>query len=329
MPKEKSLIDDILPVPVKERSELGKVTISLDGQDEITLVGVVYGLEHVVRGEGFEAKLFLDHYNQRIRILEYQATDYEAMILRIRALSEKNGFDKIICIARRKDWQQFLRHGYVLEAVLKYFYDREDGFIVSKFRSQERLYSPNLMEEILLIEKIMASERVVKSRGLVADCELRLARTEDIPELIKLYRSIFATYPSPLLYEHYLSTVFSKENLFAVVTRGKQIVAAASAELNPPQKAAELTDCATLPSERGAGHMSVILKFLENEIRGRGYRCAYTLARSRSFGMNQVFYRLNYEFLGRLVNNCDIYGTYEDMNLWVKDLTDSPEHTLS
>ncbi len=36
--------------------------------------------------------------------------------------------------------------------------------------------------------------------------------------------------------------------------------------------------------------------------------------------MNNVFHRLGYEFNGRLVNNCDIFGAYEDMNIWVKDL---------
>jgi hypothetical protein len=44
------------------------------------------------------------------------------------------------------------------------------------------------------------------------------------------------------------------------------------------------------------------------------------MARARSFGMNMVFYQLGYEFNGRLVNNCDIHGGYEDMNIWVKDL---------
>ena len=29
-------------------------------------------------------------------------------------------------------------------------------------------------------------------------------------------------------------------------------------------------------------------------------------------------YGLGYEYSGRLVNNCDIYGQFEDMNIWVK-----------
>ena len=69
--------------------------------------------------------------------------------------------------------------------------------------------------------------------------------------------------------------------------------------------------------------MSHILARLESEMRQRGYLCSYTMARSRSFGMNNVFYRLGYEFQGRLVNNCDIFGDFEDMNIWVKWIGDS------
>jgi hypothetical protein len=34
--------------------------------------------------------------------------------------------------------------------------------------------------------------------------------------------------------------------------------------------------------------------------------------------MNIVFMRAGFEYCGRLINNCDIYGQYEDMNIWVK-----------
>ena len=66
--------------------------------------------------------------------------------------------------------------------------------------------------------------------------------------------------------------------------------------------------------------MTHLLRMLERELEKRGYLCAYTMARARSFGMNAVFYGMGYEFMGRLVNNCDIYGAYEDMNIWVRRL---------
>lgn len=326
----KALIEDIRPAPAKERSALGKVNLVLDPETQITMVGVVYGLEHQISGDNFTATLFMDHYNQRIKILKYSGTNYEGLILKLRWLAEANGFDKMIAMASRSDWQQFLRHGYVLEGVLKYYLNGEDAYIVSKFRSQDRLTSHSLMEEILLIEKLMHTEVKKTPNPRPSGYQFRLARREDIPELIELYKRIFETYPSPLVHSDYLDTVFHQETRFVVATNQEgHIRAAASAELYHDQKAAELTDCATHPESRGLGLMSHLLEILENELIKEDYICAYTMARARSYGMNSVFYGLGYEFLGRLINNCDIYGAYEDMNIWVKNLKITPPRKVS
>lgn len=314
------LVEDIKPTPTKHRSPLGVVDLTLAEGQSVKIVGVVYGLEHEIRGEGFHARLFLDQYSQRIRVLQYEAQDLGAMILAIRWLAEANGFDKILVMASREDWQEFLRYGYVLEAVLKYFHNGADAFVVSKFRSQERLTSPTLMEEILLIEKLMAEEAPAEPSAPPAGCTLRLATQQDVPQLLELYESIFETYPSPLIYPSYFQTIFQKDSLFAVCTMEGRIVAAASAELHPHERAAELTDCATRREARGHGIMTHLLRLLERELLARKYICAYTMARARSYGMNNVFLRLGYKFMGRLVNNCDIFGAYEDMNIWVRDL---------
>ncbi|MCA9634861.1 MAG: putative beta-lysine N-acetyltransferase [Myxococcales bacterium] len=243
----------------------------------------------------------------------------------LRELADRNGFDKIIVMASHDDWQAFLRFGYVLEAVLEYFHAGADAFVVSKFRSQERLSSPALMEETLLIEKITASPAPGSPRSpLPAGHTIRLARPGDIPGLLELYSAIFESYPSPLKHASYLEQIFQRDSIFAVCVEEERVVAAASAELVPRARAAELTDCATWPEARGRGLMSHLLVRLEEELRSRDYVCAYTMARGRSYGMNSVFHVLGYEYTGRLINNCDIYGAYEDMNIWVKDLRPAP-----
>lgn len=173
---------------------------------------------------------------------------------------------------------------------------------MSKFRSQERLTSRSLMEEVLLIEEIM-NEPIDKSiEKKKVQHHIRLAQEKDIPQLIALYKEIFETYPSPLNHTSYFESIFQKNSIFAVCEIDGKIAAAASAEA------------------RGLGIMTQILRFLEQELIKRKYICSYTMARSRSFGMNNVFYRMDYEFLGRLVNSCDICGSYENMNIWVRDL---------
>ncbi|MDQ7773788.1 MAG: putative beta-lysine N-acetyltransferase [Elusimicrobiales bacterium] len=313
-------VDDLAPAPAKPRTNLGVAELKLGGGQTLKAVGLVYGVEHRLAGEGFEATLFLDVYNQRIKILDYKADDFGNFILGVRGLAEANQFDKIICMAGRDDWQQFLRHGYVLEAVIKYYHKGKDAFAVSKFRSQERLHSASMMEEILLIESVMNEPAGAKRKALPAGMKIRMAKKEDIPQLIELYKGVFASYPSPLIHQSYLETIFQTDSLFAVCMEGDRIAAAASAELSPHNLAAELTDCATLPEKRGQGLMSHILRFLEKELVSRRYRCAYTMARARSFGMNMVFHQLGYEFMGRMTNNCDIFGAFEDMNIWVRSL---------
>lgn len=326
-----ALVPDIKPVPSKGRAPLGVASLVLGDGVTVKAVGVVYGLEHTIRGADFEAQVFLDHYNQRLRVLEYSASDVTEMVMALRALADANGFDKILVMASHDDWQAFLRFGYVLEAVLEYFHAGVDAFVVSKFRSQERLSSPNLMEEILLIEQIVGERAVGHVRELPEGYRVRLAERDDIPALLRLYRMIFESYPSPLGHASYLEHVFQRDSLFAVcVDEGAgagEIVAAASAELTPGKRAAELTDCATMPAARGKGLMSRILLRLEEELCRREYICAYTMARARSYGMNSVFHQLGYEFTGRLINNCDIYGAYEDMNIWVRDLRVRPSAT--
>lgn len=318
--KTKKWVKDIKPVSPIERSTLGVAALHLSPEQSLKAIGLVYGVEHQVSGDGFDATLFLDVYNQRIKVLDYNVSNFEAFIMRVRWIAEANGFEKIICMAGQDDWQKFLQFGYVLEAVLRYYHKGEDAFVVSKFRSQARLTSASLMEETLLIEEIMGQEVEKKIKPLPAGFEIRMARPEDITQMLDIYKEIFESYPSPLIHRSYLETIFQKNSLFVVCTEGERIVATASAELDLAHLAAELTDCATINEKRGLGLMSHVLSFLEKSLIERKYVCAYTMARARSYGMNMVFYQLGYEFLGRLVNNCDIFGAFEDMNIWVRNL---------
>jgi len=324
--KEPSLIKDIRTKSTKSSASIGVVELTLEEGTQIKVVGAVYGLEHQFQGEGFKATVFLDQYNQRLKVVSYEGENKFELMERLKWLASANGFDKTIVMTYRDDWQRFLRRGYVLEAVLKYFHHGEDAYVMSKFGSQERMVSHSLFEEIQLIETVMERDPLEAIPVQPTEFEFRLAERTDVPALIALYQSIFETYPSPLIHSDYLESVFQRENLFAVATKDGEIVSAASAELNPSQKAAELTDCATIKSMRGRGLMAHLLLLLEGELSRRDYVCAYTMSRARSFGINNVFYQLKYEFQGRLVNNCDIYGSYEDMNIWVKNLVRETWH---
>ena len=318
---EEKFREDNLPKPIRRKRQLGKVSLVLDKGEKTEVLGITYGLTHEIRAPGYRARIFLDCYNRRLKVLSYKARDYEAMVQKFAFLAEANKFDKIWVQANSKDWEEFLRHGYILEGLLKYANRGSTVFMVSKFGSQRRIQSRTLMKEIRLIEEIMARKKKSNPKTLPSNYTLDYAREDDVAGMLELYRRVFKTYPSPLTYKEYLLSNLHREAIFRVIRNGEgQVVAAASADLDPSRLSAELTDCATHPDERGKGLMSILLAALETDLRRLNYVCAYTLARAPSYGMNAAFHSLGYEFNGRMINNCDIYGDFEDMNLWVKDL---------
>lgn len=294
-----------------------EIIISEDGKTK-TLREHHYTLEYELKTDDYNSLVSLDHYNKRIRVISYEFKNLKPFILRLRELAEINNFGKIIFMAKDDDWEKFLTYGYQLEAIIRYYHLGESAYVMSKFRSQERAISQFTMDETLLIENLMDTSPSLDHESLPEGYDVRLANESDVPRLCEIYKEVFASYPSPLQQETYLKKIMQTSNIFAVITYHSNPIAAASAELLKNNKSAELTDCATLKDHRKKGLMTILLNFLEKELSQRKYQCGFSMARAKSFGMNQIFYNMNYQYMGRLINHCDIYGSYEDMNIWVK-----------
>jgi putative beta-lysine N-acetyltransferase len=320
MKKETSPENEWVPKQPTEK-RMGLVRLTLDEGVKTTVIGQLYGLDFELEHPQYTCRVFFDYYNRRLKVLDYEAADYEAMLARLGWLAEQNDFDKIFLKASAKDWQVFLQCGYMLEGILRYYFRGEDAYVLSRFRSLDRVTSEHLIEESELIEKLMKAGTGENAPALPDDLREFRATPEHIPALVELYRRVFKTYPSPLTHPDYILATMERNVLYrAIATKTGEIVSAASAEIDRKHSNAELTDCATAPSQRGKGLMYQLLLSLENDLRDEGIITAYSLARARSVGMNRVFFRLGHEYSGRLVNNCDIYGQFEDMNIWVKRL---------
>ncbi len=101
--------------------------------------------------------------------------------------------------------------------------------------------------------------------------------------------------------------------------KGK-LVAASSAEMDKTSLNAEMTDFATRPDSRGHNIALHLLRLMEGDMAERGLKVLYTIARALSAGMNVTFARAGYIFTGTLVNNTNIAGSIESMNVWYKSL---------
>ena len=81
-----------------------------------------------------------------------------------------------------------------------------------------------------------------------------------------------------------------------------------------------MTDFATLSKYRGQGLASYLLKKMEREMIHQGMRTLFSIARALSPAMNMTFGNTDYLYGGTLVNNTNISGRIESMNVWYKHL---------
>jgi len=113
----------------------------------------------------------------------------------------------------------------------------------------------------------------------------------------------------------------------AAFDNGK-LVSIASADMDRKNLNAEITDCATYPQYRGRGLLSRLIKAIEEDLKNIGFYSVYSLSRAVNPGINISLSKLDYDYTGRLINNCNICGGFEDMNIWCKKLHTSIKNKL-
>lgn len=209
----------------------------------------------------------------------------------------------------------FIRNGFIIEGIINGFFRGEDAFCISCFIDSQRQASPLSREaDSILCQCMNHSERL--SHQYI----IRPANVKDIPKMIKLFSTVFETYPSPVFSREYLEKAMSEQVLFKVAEEDGKIISIASADMDKYNLNAEITDCATYPEYRGKGLLASLITSLETDLMGKGFRTAYSLARSINLGINKALSSLGYKYGGRLLNNCHICGGFEDMNIWSKKL---------
>ena len=135
-----------------------------------------------------------------------------------------------------------------------------------------------------------------------------------------LYGRVFETYPFPIVNPAYIRRTMASHVVYFGIWLTGTLAALSSAEIDLQAHNVEMTDFATLEPYRGRSLATGLLKAMEADMTHRNIATAYTIARAPSFGMNITFARMGYTFAGRLVNNTNIDGGFEDMNVWYKRL---------
>lgn len=280
-----------------------------------------YSQIEIVQNHTLQATICLDYFNERIRVDGYRG-NIETLHQVIENYVRKGVFNKVIVKGKAEDFLCFIEKGYTLEGVIPKYFQGSTAYFFTMYFQEQRRESNHWIHEDEILQKIYATRKDKKVGKLLEACQMRIATKIDAIELAHLYGTVFKVYPTPLDKSEYLVHTMEHDTLYMVIENKEgEIVSVASSEMDIQNGNAELTNCATLPNYRQYGFMKQLLKGLEQSLVEQGIYCAYTIARSLSFGMNAAFYDLGYTYGGRLTKNCYIFESIEDMNLWTKDLS--------
>ncbi|MQR96377.1 putative beta-lysine N-acetyltransferase [Fictibacillus phosphorivorans] len=268
----------------------------------------------------FIADTCFDYYSERLRADDYRGNVY-FFAEWLEEEAEINGFHKIIVKSKKDDIDAWQELGYINEGEFKGYFNGATAYAMCKYLKNERRNSEYWIEEDRILKDVLKLEKGTKNQPLQIEYTLRMADVQDAKSLAELYGNVFQVYPTPMNDIEYVREMIESGTLFCIIEHEGRIVSAASADVNDTYNNAEITDCATTPEHRKFGLMKHLVDQLEKELFQRKIYCSYSIARALSFGMNAVFHQKDYLFKGRLANNCKIFDKYEDMNIWVKDLS--------
>ncbi|MCM1565208.1 MAG: putative beta-lysine N-acetyltransferase [Dehalobacter sp.] len=263
--------------------------------------------------------MYVDYRNKRLKILSHSLLS-ELIIKEIIDYSKKENLGKIIANCHKQDLSIFEECGFVAEGIIDGFFQGEDATCMSFFLDKKRENSLYGEKENRIIDYCVKNTNkfeLTKNKNYT----MRQAVPDDIPQMIQLFQTVFETYPTPIFSREYLQEVMRDYVLFMVAEEGAGIISIASAVLDKRHMNAEITDCATYPKYSGKNILSELIFQLETQLKRNGFATSYSLARANNLGINRSLSKLGYMYRGRLINNCNICGGFEDMNIWVKILS--------
>ena len=260
--------------------------------------------------------------NDRVYLMKLVTEETDTIIPAIEALAEKHHYTKLFAKVPSSAKDRFCAAGYRAEAHVPGLYRGvEDGWFLARYPEPSRA-DPG--ETGPVTDDVLRAARS-KSEGcgnatIPPGFVITEAKQDDVHALAELYENVFETYPFPIHDPAWLLETMDDGIRYFVVRAGDRVVAASSAEVDVSGLNAEMSDFATHPEYRGMGLCPALLAAMEGKMRCSGIRTAYTIARAAFYPVNITFARAGYQFGGTLVNNTNICGVFESMNVWYMSL---------
>lgn len=256
--------------------------------------------------------------SDRVYLMKLDPADMPELRDRVEEIAREHGYGKIFAKVPAGQGAAFLEHGYRREArVPGYYRGTEDAWFLGRYLKEGRDRDPRA-DRVAEVLAVARAKTPLPRPELPPRLTARELTPGDAEGLARLYRAVFASYPFPIHEEAYLRETMRTHVAYFGIFDGARLMAAASSEIDADALAVEMTDFATLPAYRRRGLARYLLAIMRDAMIERGIRTAITIARAVSFGMNITFARCGYTFGGTLVNNTDISGGIESMNVWYR-----------
>ncbi len=258
------------------------------------------------------------HHNDRIYLMRCAKDISCNFPMELIKMAKKYGYSKIFAKVPETQLAKYIAAGYSEEARVPQLYSGKEAVIFLGFYlDKKRMVEPNIkVIEDVYKNAIIKQEQKTADTELPGNFKIRECVLTDIQDMAQIYKNIFPSYPFPIQHPDYLqNTMQDHVNYFCVETNG-ELAAICSAEIDHEHGCAEMTDFATPHKWRGHNLSYHLLRFMGCAMEQKSIHTTYTIARAVSYGMNITFSRCGYKFGGRLINNTNISGQIESMNVW-------------
>jgi len=261
-------------------------------------------------------------HNDRIYLMKLDERDVDSILDELSKLAKTNKYSKLFCKIPKNIAPLFFANGFILEAYIPKFYNNTaDVFFLSKFLNADRLLNIET-NELSTFSRLLTKEHSLKKnlKKDTSDYSVRKLTKSDVEQMTQIYREVFENYPFPIHDPAYILKTMDEDVFYFGVAYEGNLVALSSSEVDVSGKNAEMTDFATLQNHGGKSLASLLLTEMEKEMQKQGVKTLYTIARLNSIPMNLTFLRFNYEYSGTLINNTNISGKIESMNIFFKHI---------
>lgn len=258
--------------------------------------------------------------NDRIYLMKTGSAHCPELVTTLDELATENQYSKIFAKIPESEFPTFHNAGYRKEGIVPNFYaDGQDGLFIARYPDMQRKIEEQADQYSKVMDITLEKVAINNDPPELNDNEIiRICQEADAEQMAEIYDNVFPSYPFPINDPDYLIETMQSHIKYFCVEQNNEIAALSSAEIDFDAGNAEMTDFATLPEMRGNSYAYALLLAMEKEMKNIGIETLYTIARAISPGMNITFARGGYRFGGRLINNTNISGNIESMNIWYK-----------